>query len=554
VLTRPAISTVTGSVVEDTATSSTGRHRSAYGPVSRFIPRREKSGYFWSAGGVIAATTCFFLAHDYVDKGQASLLYLPVVIACATRFGFGPAVLAALLSFLCWNYFFLHPTYTLKVNHPRDWLSLIVFLLAAVTTGQLAARARQEAAQAQAREAEIAMLFEASEALNHEVSAARLLDVLAQQLQTLCRASRCLVFRYSPVAPILQIVGEDTTASILPGDLREQVQQVAERAFKEDRAIGLVGSDMEGSSLTSVGVFVPLHAAESFVGVLHVGPRKDGQPFSSVEERLILTLANHAATVLARETLAEQAAQAAALRDADALKDALLSLVSHELRTPLATIKASASGLLQRDAHWDEASREEALSAIDREADRLTGLVNHLLDLSRLEAGAWKPTKDWCSLPEIVATVLDRLPESVAGRVVVSLPVELPLLRADYIQIALVLQNLLENAAKYAPGHDPIEVDAWCAEEAENGDHVFVTVRDFGEGITPGEEEKLFTRFYRGARHRDGAVHGTGLGLALCEAVVRAHGGRIWASNAPVAQRSGAVFSFCLPVDTEAQA
>ena len=153
------------------------------------------------------------------------------------------------------------------------------------------------------------------------------------------------------------------------------------------------------------------------MGVLHVGPRVDGQPFSAMDERLILTLANHAAVVIARDALADQAAQAQALREADALKDSLLSLVSHELRTPLAAIKASASGLLQPDGVWEDAARQEALAAINQEADRLTGLVSNLLDLSRLEAGAWRPHKDWCDLAEVAGTALDRLSDAEAARV-----------------------------------------------------------------------------------------------------------------------------------------
>ncbi|MES2462631.1 MAG: DUF4118 domain-containing protein, partial [Armatimonadota bacterium] len=326
---------------------------------------------------MITATGIFWLIHGYVDKGQASLLYLPVVIACAIRFGFGPAVLAAVLSFFSWNFFFLRPTYRMTVHDPKDLLSLVVFLAAAVTTAQLAARAQQEAAQARSREAEIATLFEASEALSHEVSAARLLPLLAEQLQTLCHAVHCLVFRYSAAGQISPVTAADSKVSVLSEAQHTRIEAEARRACVQNQIVGFDKQPtlaMAGSTVGQdlPGVFVPLHAADTLVGLLHVGPRQDGQPFSSVEERLILTLANHAATVLARERLAEEAAQAAALREADSLKDALLSLVSHELRTPLAAIKASASGLLQRDAHWNEESRRESLSAIDREADRLS--------------------------------------------------------------------------------------------------------------------------------------------------------------------------------------
>ncbi len=273
----------------------------------------------------------------------------------------------------------------------------------------------------------------------------------------------------------------------------------------------------------ALGVYVPLRAADALVGILHVGPRDDGRPYSAWEERLILTLANHAAVVIARDLLAEQAAEAAALREADTLKDALLSLVSHELRTPLAAIKASASGLLQTEAAWSEAQRQEALAAINSEADRLSGVVGNLLDLSRLEAGAWQPRKDWCDLAEVAGTALDRLPAAEAARVEMDAAPDLPLIQADYTQIALVLTNLLENAVKYTPAGSPIHLGIQPAHDGQNEQPsgITVRVRDFGAGIAPGEEERLFERFYRSPRHQGGSIHGTGLGLALCQAIVQ---------------------------------
>ena len=500
---------------------------------------RDTSGFFWAAAGVGAATGCFWLGRGYLDKGQASLLYLPVVLACAVRFGFGPAVVGAGLSFLCWNFFFLPPFYTLIVADPRDWLSLLIFLVAAITTAQLAARAREQTRQAQAREAEIATLFQASETISREVRADRLLTTLTTQLQTLCHATHCLVMRAvdAQLSPV--------------SDVPPSVQHLAEAAFAHDQTIGFGESRhlwerALAQTETFQGVYVPLHAANARAGVLYVGPRDDGRPYSALEERLILTLANHAAVVIARDLLAADAAQATALREADAFKDSLLSLVSHELRTPLASIKASASGLLQPGSDWGENDRREALQAIDTEADRLGGLVSNLLDLSRLEGGAWRPRKDWCDLLEVVGTALDRLPPADAARVQVTAPADLPLLQADYTQIALVLTNLLENAVKYAPADSPIGLEISAADRETPG--VTVRVRDFGAGLLPGEESRLFERFYRSPRHQNSSIRGTGLGLALCWAVVQAHGGRLWAANAPAGEPSGAIFTFFLPM------
>lgn len=524
--------------------------------------KRHKAGYGWAISGVTLATACFWLVHSSLDKGQASLLYLPVVLACAVRFGFGPAVLGAILSFLCWDFFFLPPFFTFAVADPKDWLSLAIFLLAAVVTARLAAQARTQTQQARARESEIATLFQASEALSREVGADRLLTALAEQLRFLCHATRCLVLRrvgdaFCPAPESGRVShGEEEPSYLL---------RLAEVAFAGDQVIGFgtsrhlwakALSEMEAPhlapSVSAMGVYVPLRAAETLVGVLHVGPRDDGLFYSGLEERLILTLANHAAVVIARDRLAEQAAQAAALREADALKDSLLSLVSHELRTPLATIKASVTGLLAPHAVLDESARVENLRAVDRETDRLSAVVGNLLDLSRLEAGVWQPHKDWCDLGEIIATVLDQLSEEQAGRIKVNLASDLPLLRADYTQIVLVLANLLENAIKYAPAESSILLSAASVSNGqdESPESVMLAVRDFGPGIAAGDEERLFERFYRAKAHQNSAMHGTGLGLALCRIIVRAHGGRIWAGNAPAGEPRGAIFSVSLPIDS----
>jgi two-component system sensor histidine kinase KdpD len=174
-----------------------------------------------------------------------------------------------------------------------------------------------------------------------------------------------------------------------------------------------------------------------------------------------------------------------------------------------------------------------------------------MLDLSRLEAGAWQPQMDWCDIEEILGTALDRLPDAAANRVVVRAPKQLPLIRADYTQIALVLTNLLENAVKYAPGQTDIEVSIEYSPRGEQSHELRIKMRDFGQGLAKGEEERVFERFFRGASHAQSQVHGTGLGLALCRAIVRVHGGAIWASNAPPGEPHGAVFCFTLRADID---
>ena len=367
------------------------------------------------------ATICFWLVRHYLDKGLASLLYLTVVIACGIRFGFGPAMFGAVLSFLCWDFFFLPPFGTLNVTDYKDWISLGVFLGVAAVTARLEAQSRDQTRQARMREREILTLHQASEVINQEVDSSRLLPTLTAQLRRLCGSENCVVFVRE---------GSKLVAIASADEELEAIRDVAQLALERNLVIGFGRSaDMwsralRESSLAThaeirqgIGAYVPLHTEEKLIGVLYIGPRRDGQEFTPLQERLILTLANHAAVVIARQALAVKAAQTEALREADALKDSLLSLASHELRSPLASIKATLTGLLQPDAVYDEETRRQALASISSQADRLSALVSNMLDLSRIEAGAWKPQKDWCDIEEIVGTALDRLSDEEAARV-----------------------------------------------------------------------------------------------------------------------------------------
>lgn len=499
-------------------------------------------GYVWAAGGVALATGLFWLARGVLDKGHASLLYLPVVLACATRYGFGPAMLGAAGSFACWNYFFLPPYRTWTVEDPKDWLALFVFLAAALVTAQLAARARARAEDAAARERETAALQKVSEQIGGEADIARILPTLAAHAVALCRAEFCAIFVASPRDPPLSLAA---FASARDDDAPPPESLDAALTVHAPTSPDLLplrhAAPLRHRRL---GLFLPLLADGRSWGVLHLGPRRDGSAFSGQEERLMRTLASYAAAALVRQSLSDDAMQAQALREADALKSDLLSLVSHELRTPLAAIKASTSGLLQEGA-WSEREREDALRGINCEADRLSNLVGKLLDLSRLDAGAWRPDWDWCDLVDVLGTALARSGEAESARIMIDAPPELPLVRADPVQISQVISNLLENALKYAPDKTPVTVTI-----QENETNLQVDVADAGPGIPPAQADAIFDRFYRLDSHRQSGLPGTGLGLAICRGILTAHGGRIWERNG---ESGGAVFSFTLPRPSESE-
>ena len=236
-----------------------------------------------------------------------------------------------------------------------------------------------------------------------------------------------------------------------------------------------------------------------------------------------------------RSRLAEEAAQAQVLAHVDEQRSALLRSVSHDLRTPLATIRAVASDL--RDGtEYDSATRAELLSTVCEESERLDRIVSNLLSLSRIEAGALTPDRQAVPVDELLAERVRRLGSLFRRvRIEVAVPSDLPLANADYTQVDLVLTNLLENAARHAPEGSTVRLSARA-----RGDHVEIRVADEGIGVPEWARQTVFEPFRRGERAGD-----SGVGLAICKAIVEAHGGTIWVERT---LGGGATFAFTLPV------
>ena len=282
---------------------------------------------------------------------------------------------------------------------------------------------------------------------------------------------------------------------------------------------------------------LPLTTARGRLGGLKVW--RAAQPVTPAEARLWATFAGQGALALEHALLSEAETQAKILAESDRLKSALLSSVSHELRTPLASMKAAVTSLHSGQVQWEAEARSDLLAMVEEELDHLNRLVGKLLDMSRIEAGALRPNRQWLSLAEVVGGTLSRMRMALSQhRLAIDVPDELPLIPADYGQLDQVFTNLLSNALKYAPAGSTITVRAW----AEDPTTVRVTVQNEGPGVPPEHLDHIFDKFYRvTAADR---VTGTGLGLSICKGIVEAHGGHIWAENLP----AGLAFNFTLPL------
>jgi two-component system sensor histidine kinase KdpD len=238
--------------------------------------------------------------------------------------------------------------------------------------------------------------------------------------------------------------------------------------------------------------------------------------------------------------------------ESERLRNSLLSAISHDLRTPLTTIVGFSSMLAQaNEGQGGAPAREDLVEAIHEEALRMTGIVTNLLDMARLQAGELRLNRQWTPLEEAIGAALRACKRTLAQRAVsVALPPDLPLLQLDAVLMERLFANVFENAAKYTPAATPLSIGARRVDE-DGKPFVRVTVDDAGPGLPPGMETRIFEKFTRG--EKESATPGIGLGLAICRAIVEAHGGTIGAENrlGDAAQVIGARFWFTLPVETQ---
>jgi PAS domain S-box-containing protein len=266
------------------------------------------------------------------------------------------------------------------------------------------------------------------------------------------------------------------------------------------------------------------------------------------EQELFKELTNDIAFALDRlekETQLEEAEakalEAEKLREVDRLRSELLANVSHELRTPLASIKGYASTLLRTDVKWSATQRQDFLQTIDNETDRLTKLINDILDMSRIEGGALKLRQERNRMPEIVGSIMSSLKVLTEHHQLnINFPRKLPAVFVDEMRIGQVISNLVDNAIKFSPAGSEISISA-----QRDKDKVVVSVTDHGVGMSKEVISKLFNRFYQAENVVTGRRHGTGLGLAICRGIIESHGGKIWVESKVGA---GSTFSFSIPI------
>ncbi len=492
-------------------------------------PRAPAREYTLALMVVAVATALGWLVFRRLSVTDVAMVYLLGAIVVASRCGRGPSVLAALLSIALFDFLFVQPIFTFVVADLRYVLTFGMMLLTALVISGFTLRIREQAETARARERRTAALYALSRDLADCKTRA---DVVVTARRHLADAFECAMQVLAP--------GADDSLELLPpvaGEpaVDEKERGVADWVYRQGEMAGAGTATLPGASAWHL----PLPGAGGVVGVLMVTAARPGQFELPVDRHLLETFAVQLALALERMTLAERTQQARLEAEAERLRTSLLSSLSHDLRTPLGVITGAASSLRERGEHLSPATRRELLDSVLEEAERMNRLIRNLLDMIRLETGSLEVQKEWQPLEDTIGVALFRLDDRMREHPVeVKLAPDLPLVPIDAVLLEQVFINLLENAVKYTPTGTGVEITAEALPGA-----VRVTVADHGPGLPPGEEARIFEKFYRGAGAEPGK--GIGLGLTICRGIITAHGGRIWAEAPP---GGGTRIHFTLPL------
>lgn len=466
---------------------------------------------------------------------NVDLVFLTAVVGVAVRFGLLPSLLASIVASLCYNFFFLPPTYTFTITDPTNVAAFFFFMLIAVVVSNVAARVRTQAVSATERARTTEYLYSFSRKL---AGTATLDDVL---WATAYQTALMLKVRVVILLPEHGVIAVKT--GYPPEDELDQADLAAANwAWSNDRPAGRGSDTLPGAKR----LFLPMRTGRGLIGVMGIDDDRTGPILTPDQTRLLDALMDQGALAIERVRLVEDIDNVKRVVETDRLRSALLTSISHDLKTPLSSVLGSASTLRDLSNRLTDAEKSDLLATIIDESERLNRFIANLLDMTKLESGAIVPNAAPHDLGEVVGSALRRASKILMKhRVELELQADMPMLELDAVLFEQVLFNLLDNAAKYAPAGSLIRIQSWRETSS-----ICLQILDEGDGIPADELENVFDKFYR-VQKGDHVRPGTGLGLAISRGFVEAMHGTISAANR--SDRTGAILTIRLPIpkDTE---
>ena len=451
--------------------------------------------------------------HSVFELANIAMLFLLAVVLVSVRYGLGPSIMASFLNVAAFDFFYVPPRFSFAVSDMQYLMIFAVMLAVGLITTKLTTGLKYQARVASRREQRVRALYEMARDLSGALMPEQIAEISQRFAETEFHAKSAM---------LLADDNDRLTAPVpAPGGSLAVDIGIGQWAFDHCEEAGCGTDTLAGSPL----LYVPLKAPMRIRGVLALEPRHPRRLMAPEQRRLLDTFARLIAISLERIHYVDVAQTTTLQMESERLRNSLLSAISHDLRTPLAALVGLADSMSMTRPP-PTGPQVEIATSMREEALRMNSLVSNLLDMARLQSGAVKLNRQWQPLEEVVGSALKSASFTLADHHVgVNLPEDLPLLEFDSVLIERVLSNLLENASKYTPPDSRIDIGAALGIR----DFAEIWVEDDGPGLPAGKEENIFKKFERG--QKESATPGVGLGLAICRAIVEAHGGTIRAEN-----------------------
>ena len=477
---------------------------------------------------VFFITIIFYLIKDSISYQTISLLFI-LTIALLPLFdlGAGPIFLAACLSALSWDYYFIPPQFTFNISRLEDVLMFILYFIVAIVTGLLTSKIRTQRSFLIQEEERTSSLYSLSKELSSAGSINDIADVAVKKVQQFFNAKAVIIF----IDENKKLNAKPHSASSFLIDDADWL--VANWVFKNSKKAGRFTNTLPLSPVT----FYPLKSKSGVLGIIGIKLMED-KFLTFEQESLLDTFITQVSNAVEREYLNDLAKISLIASESEKLYKTLFDSLSHELKTPIAAIMGAVSSFKDESIYQNKNVWEKFLKEINIAADRLNRLVENLLDMARLEKGFVFLKLDWHSITDLFNSILEKLKdESKNHKIILSSSDDIPLFKFDFGLLEQALTNIIHNSLEYTEQGSIIKIEAKPV-----GDKCIITVSDNGKGIPQESLTKIFNKFYRIPGTKAG---GTGLGLSIAKGFIEAHGGNITASNLP---GSGAVFTISLPM------
>ena len=484
----------------------------------------------WGLITVAAVTAVSWFLQKLAGYQAIGILYMLTVVVLATLLNRWAVLFVATLSALVWDFLFVPPAFTFHIDSVQDKMMFAMYFVVAVVVGRLTGRLRTREIAERKRDQRTQALNRLLETVAASTSLDDSLRRAAREVDTVFHAHTVVLLGGDDGIKLEPVPHPVSTFS---ADEREIA--VATWAFGKRQAAGRFTDTLPNAA----ALYLPLETSKGALGVLGVncGERVT---LTLDERELLETFAAQIAALVERYRLLDNASAARLTAESERLHRTLLDSVSHELKTPLAVIEAATDGLDEQLADAGVPLAKTFLDEIKQANKRLNRVVSNLLDMTRIETGRLPLNREWCEPVELLRSAVEQVSNEIsAERIRIHAPADLPLVRLDVGLLEQSLCNLLNNAVAYSPAGAPIELAAQLEEKT-----LVLSVADHGVGLGPGEEKKVFEKFYRGPHARPG---GAGLGLSIVQGFVKAHNGTISAENNT---GGGAKFTLRLPVET----